>query len=210
MSVDHPVHAEPASAPLPLIIRDTVAEDIEAISAIYAIEVLQAPYSFEVTPPDAAEMANRIAALRAAGYPHRVAVLGGEAVGYAYAGAYRPRAAYRFTVENSIYVHRAHQGKGIGSRLLADLIGQCQAQGFREIIAVIGDRNNRASIALHHRAGFRIAGILNSIGHKFDRWIDVVLMQKSLSGSIKSDRSSYACHLLANAIQYEILNKDRP
>lgn len=210
MATDQPSHAKILSAPSGLVIRDTTVQDIAAVTAIYAVEVLETPYSFEVTPPDATEMAARMEAVLKAGHAHRVAVLDDEVVGYAYSSAYRLRPAYQFTAENSIYVHRAHQGKGIGRKLLDDLIVQCGARGLREIIAVIGDSNNRASIALHHRAGFRIVGILNGIGHKFDRWIDVVLMQKGLSTPAQIDRASYACHLLANSVQNKILYNDSP
>lgn len=171
----------PAAATAPLLLRDTTPEDAAALSAIYAPEVLDSLHSFEVEPPDAAEMAARFAAIRAAGYPHRVAVLDDCVVGYAYVSAYRTRPAYRFTVENSIYIDRAFHRRGIGRALLADIIDTATRMGFREMIAVIGDSENLPSIALHRAAGFEMTGVLRNIGHKFDRWVDVVQMQKSLT-----------------------------
>ena len=161
-------------------IRPAAAADIPAIAAIYRPAVLQGTASFEVDPPDDAEMLRRFTAITAAGYPYFVAELGGRVVGYAYANGYRPRPAYRFTVENSVYIASDVQGKGVGRALLAELIAACTAKGFRLMIAVIGDSATYASISLHRRAGFRFCGTIHSIGYKFDRWLDSVIMELPL------------------------------
>jgi phosphinothricin acetyltransferase len=113
-------------------------------------------------------------------YPHLVAVHGGRAVGYAYAGPYRPRAAYGDTVENSVYLHPDTIGRGIGRLLLEVLVAECEARGFREMVAVVGDSGNMASIRLHERLGFRMVGVLRSVGYKRGRWLDTVLLQREL------------------------------
>jgi phosphinothricin acetyltransferase len=137
--------------------------------------------SFEIEPPDAAEIARRRDALLAAGYPYLVAQdATGRVVGYSYAGPYRPRPAYRFTVENSVYVAPDCQGQGIGRALLPRLIERCEQAGFRLMVAVIGDSANLASIRLHERSGFRHAGLLPAIGWKHGRWLDSVLMVRPL------------------------------
>ena len=161
-------------------IRPAAAADIPAIAAIYRPAVLQGTASFEVDPPDDAEMLRRFTAITAAGYPYFVAELDGRVVGYAYANAYRTRPAYRFTVENSVYIASDVQGKGVGRALLAELIAACTAKGFRLMIAVIGDSATYASISLHRRAGFRFCGTIHSIGYKFDRWLDSVIMELPL------------------------------
>ena len=160
-------------------IRPTGEADLASVQAIYAHHVLTGAASFELEPPDLEEISRRWSALVSGGYPHLAAVAGGEVVGYAYAGAYRPRPAYRHAVENSIYVHAAHHGRGIGRALLALLIDECERRGFRQMIAVIGD-NLPASIALHRAAGFEHVGRLRAVGHKFGRWCDTTLMQRPL------------------------------
>ncbi|MFQ5764791.1 MAG: GNAT family N-acetyltransferase, partial [Rhodospirillales bacterium] len=134
----------------------------------------------EMVPPDVAEMTRRRDALLEAGYPYRVAEVAGAVRGYAYASSYRPRPAYRYTVENSVYVARDTQRRGIGRRLLEDLIGRCTALGFRQMIAVIGDSDNASSIGLHRDLGFAEIGTLPSVGFKFGRWVDSVTMQRAL------------------------------
>ena len=161
-------------------IRAATAADIPDIAAIYRPAVLHGTASFELDPPDDAEMLRRFTAITAAGYPYFVAELEGRVVGYAYANAYRTRPAYRFTVENSVYIAPDVQGKGVGRALLAELIAACTARGFRLMIAVIGDSATYASISLHRRAGFRFCGTIHSIGYKFGRWLDSVIMELPL------------------------------
>lgn len=164
----------------PLTLRDCRLEDVPAIAAIYADAVTNGTASFELTAPDVAEMASRRAALLKGGYPYMVAERDGAVLGYAYAGAYRPRPAYGATVENSIYVSPVAKGQGIGKALLARLIEEAEARGFRQMIAVIGDSENHASRALHTSLGFELTGVLRSVGWKHGRWLDSVLMQRAL------------------------------
>lgn len=166
-----------------LIVRPSSDGDLPAITAIYAHAVTHGTASFELDPPDEAEMARRRAALLAAGYPYLVAEAAGGVAGYAYAGAYRPRPAYRATVEDSIYVAPDAQAGGIGRALLTALIGACEARGFRQMVAVIGDSRSAGSIRLHESLGFRRVGILEAVGYKHGRWLDSVLMQRSLGAA---------------------------
>lgn len=163
-----------------LIVRPTDPTDLAAITAIYAVEVLNGTASFETEPPDETEMGRRLVAVTAAGLPHRVAELEGRVVGYAYAGPYRPRAAYARTVENSVYVARGVHRCGVGRVLLTAVIDECAAAGKCQMVAVIGDRENHASIGLHAALGFCHVGVLSRVGFKFGRWIDSVLMQRAL------------------------------
>ena len=162
------------------IVRPSTDEDLAGIQVIYAHHVLHGLGSFEETPPDAAEMARRRAEILGRGLPYLVAELEGAVVGYAYAGAYRPRPAYRHTVENSVYVAAGQAGRGIGRALLADLIVRCAATGARQMIAVIGDSGNVGSIALHAAQGFAYSGLLRAVGFKHGRWVDSVIMQRAL------------------------------
>jgi L-amino acid N-acyltransferase YncA len=162
------------------ILRPATAADIAAISSIYRVAVLQGTASFEIDPPDEAEMASRFRSITDAGYPYLVAELDGAVVGYAYASAYRARPGYRFTVEDSIYLAPEAQGKGIGTALLRELVEAATAGGYRLMVAVIGDSANFASIALHRRGGFRFCGTMHSIGYKFGRWLDSVIMELPL------------------------------
>jgi phosphinothricin acetyltransferase len=161
-------------------LRAATVGDIAAITAIYRPAVLTGTASFEIEPPHEAEMRRRFEAVTAAGYPYFVAELAGEVVGYAYLSAYRTRPAYRFTVENSIYVAPAAQGKGVGRLLLEALIDAATAQGYRLMVAVIGDSRNWGSIALHRSAGFTFSGTIHSVGYKLGRWLDSVIMQLPL------------------------------
>jgi len=165
---------------MPIRIRDSGAADVPAITAIYGHSVRHGVASFELDPPDEAEIARRRQAILAAGYPYLVAEQEGKIVGYSYAGPYRPRPAYRFTVENSVYVAPDQQGKGIGRALLPALIARCEDAGFRLMVAVIGDSANRPSIALHTAFGFTHAGLLPAVGWKHGRWLDSVLMVRPL------------------------------
>ena len=162
------------------ILRAATAADIAAITAIYRPAVLTGTASFELEPPDEAEMLRRFTPVAGAGYPYFVAVLDGCVVGYAYAGAYRNRPAYRFTVEDSVYVAPEAHGRGIGTLLLKALIDASIAQGYRLMVAVIGDSRNQASIALHRSAGFTFCGTIHSVGYKLGRWLDSVIMQLPL------------------------------
>lgn len=163
-----------------LQLRDATSADLPAIQAIYAEHVLHGCASFELEPPDVAELERRLAAVRQAGLPYRVAELEGEVVGYAYAVLYRPRPAYRHTAEDSVYVRAGLGGQGIGRRLLEEVVAACTAAGFRQLVAVIGDSANAASIALHGRLGFRTVGTFEAVGFKHGRWVDTVLMQRGL------------------------------
>lgn len=161
-------------------IRDSHPDDVPSIAAIYGHWVTHGLASFELEPPPAAEIARRREAILGAGYPHLVAEWDGQVVGYAYASAYRPRPAYRFAVENSVYVAPDLGRGGVGRRLLAALIDRCTAQGFRLMVAVIGDSANAPSIGLHAAAGFERAGLLPAVGWKHGRWVDSVLMTRPL------------------------------
>ena len=161
-------------------LRACEATDIPAIAAIYREAVLTGTASFELDAPSEGEMSARRAALVESGYPYLVMEVGGAVAGYAYAGAYRARPAYRSTVENSVYVDARHRGCGIARRLLDALIEETSAKGYRQMIAVIGDSANLASIRLHEAAGFSHTGILRSVGWKHGRWVDSVLMTRPL------------------------------
>jgi L-amino acid N-acyltransferase YncA len=163
-----------------LHIRPTTPADLPAITAIYRHAVLTGTATFEIEPPDLAEMTRRYDALTSDGYPYLVATLDGAVAGYAYAGAYRARPAYRFSVENSIYLDPAAQGKRIGTQLMQALIAESEKRGYRLMVAVIGDSANAASIGVHSRAGFQMVGTLENVGLKFGRWLDTVLMQLPL------------------------------
>ena len=162
------------------VLRPALDADIPAIRAIYADAVENGCASFELDPPDEAEMTARLTKIRDAGLPWFVAEVDGRVLGYAYAGAYRPRPAYRFTLENSVYVAPAAKGRGLGRALLAALIEATTALGYRRMLAVIGDSANAASIGLHAALGFTHAGLLPSVGWKHGRWLDSVLMQRPL------------------------------
>jgi phosphinothricin acetyltransferase len=163
-----------------LEIRPADTADLPFVTEIYAHEVCFGTATFELIPPDLAEMTRRFHALVDGGFPYLVAVLEGRVVGYAYAGSYRPRPAYRFTVENSVYLDPSIHRRGIGRQLLQRLIGECAARGFRQMIAVIGDSANAASVGLHSRCGFQMIGTHPNVGLKFGRWLDTVMMQLAL------------------------------
>jgi phosphinothricin acetyltransferase len=161
-------------------IRPATPADIPAITRIYGHAVLYGTASFEIEPPAEVEMARRQRTLREGGHPYLVAVMADDVVGFAYAGPYRARPAYRFCVEDSIYLAPDLHRRGIGSALLRRLIADCEARGYRQMIAVIGDSNQSPSIELHRAAGFRLVGTLEAVGFKFARWLDCVLMQRTL------------------------------
>ncbi|WP_439817241.1 GNAT family N-acetyltransferase [Zavarzinia sp. CC-PAN008] len=161
-------------------IRPAGPQDVPALAAIYGHHVREGFGSFEEEPPDEAEMARRLAAVAAAGMPWLVAEAAGRVLGYAYAAPYRARSAYRFTVEDSIYMAPDAMGRGVGRRLLAALLEQLERQGLAEVIAVIGDSGNLGSIRLHAALGFVPVGTLRNVGLKRGRWLDTVFMQKTL------------------------------
>jgi L-amino acid N-acyltransferase YncA len=169
------------------LIRPARPSDIAAITHIYAHAVNHGTASFELEPPPEAEMARRQDALFAGGFPYLVAEGDGGVLGYAYAGPYRARPAYRFTVEDSVYIAPKELGRGLGRRLLEALIVESEARGYRQMIAVIGDSAQHASIALHTALGFRLIGTLAAVGFKFGRWLDTVLMQRSLGQGAETE-----------------------
>jgi len=163
-----------------ILVRPSSEADLDGISAIYAHAVAHGTASFELDPPGRAEMARRRVAILDGGYPYLVAERNGAILGYAYAGAYRTRPAYRSTVEDSVYVAPSVQGQGVGRLLLAALIEECEALDFRLMVAVIGDEESKGSIGLHRSLGFEPVGILKGIGYKHGRWLSTVLMQRPL------------------------------
>lgn len=162
----------------------TVAEgDLDAVTAIYADAVLNGTSSYELEPPSLAEMKERCRSLVGRGFPYLVAVSEGEVLGYAYAGPFRPRPAYRFMVENSVYIAPAARGRGIGKVLMRAVIAEVERLGFRQVVAVIGDgRSDSASVRMHAGLGFRESGRLEGSGFKHGRWLDTVFMQLELNG----------------------------
>jgi phosphinothricin acetyltransferase len=162
-----------------IVIREATGGDIAAIAAIYGESVRTGVASYELEPPSLDEMRRRHANVIAGGYPYIVAEIAGTVAGYAYASAFRPRPAYRFLVENSIYLDEKWRGRGIGTQLLNRLLEACEARGYRQVIAVIGGAQ-AASVALHRKAGFRSIGRIEASGYKFGRWLDTELMQRSL------------------------------
>ena len=163
-----------------MILRDAMDDDMPAIQAIYAHHVLQGTGTFEEEPPSCEEMIRRYSAILETGLPWLVAELDGAIAGYCYAQRYHARTAWRFTLEDAIYVAPDHARKGVGAALLSALMARCAALDYREMIAVIGDSANVGSIGLHKAAGFGDAGLLRNVGLKFGRALDVVIMQKTL------------------------------
>ena len=163
-----------------ITLRDATVLDVPSIRAIYADHVSHGLASFELEPPSAEEMRQRFEAVKAVGLPYLIAEQAGEIVGYSYATPYRPRPAYRHTVEDSVYVRSDQAGRGIGHRLLGELIARVEQGDWRQMVAIIGNSENRASIALHERLGFHLVGVLESVGFKHGRWLDTVLMQRRL------------------------------
>lgn len=164
-----------------MIVRASTVKDAQALADIYGHHVLHGLASFEEIPPAAEDMAGRRAAVVALGLPYLVAEEDGKVLGYAYAGPFRPRAAYRYTVEDSVYVSPDAIGKGVGRAVLVEVLKACEALGVRQVMAVIGDSNNAASIGLHTALGFEPAGICKSVGFKHGHWVDTVWMQKPLN-----------------------------
>lgn len=165
-----------------MIVRAATADDAEALAAIYGHHVRHGLGTFEEEPPSPAEMETRRAAVAARGLPYLVAEDAGKVVGFAYAGPFRPRQAYRYTLEDSVYIAPEAIGKGVGRAVLSAVIAACEAIGVRQLVAVIGDSGNAASIGLHRSLGFVDAGVGKSFGFKHGRWVDIVWMQKALNG----------------------------
>ena len=161
-------------------IRLATEADLPFVTEIYELAVRYGTATFELIPPDLAEMTRRFRALTDGGFPYLVAAVEDNVIGYAYAGPYRPRPAYRFTVENSVYLQPSIHRRGIGLQLMVRLIVECEARGFRQMIAVIGDSTNAGSIGVHTRTGFQMIGTHPAVGLKFGRWLDTVMMQRAL------------------------------
>lgn len=169
-----------------VLIRDVREADIAAITAIYAVEVTDFVNTYEYDIPDAAEMQRRMQDIVARGFPYIVAEVDGDVAGYAYANTYRTRVAYQWTVENSVYVDARFQGQRVGTTLLQALIDTCTARGYRQMVAVIGEPTNTASIKLHERFGFHLVGVFQGLGRKHGRWLDTVQMQRALGDGTDS------------------------
>jgi L-amino acid N-acyltransferase YncA len=161
-------------------IRPATEADLPAVTEIYEHAVRFGTATFELIPPDLAEMTRRFNALTDGGFPYLAASVDGDVIGYAYAGPYRPRPAYRFTVENSVYLKPSIHRRGIGLQLMQRLIAESEARGYRQMIAVIGDSANAGSIGVHIRCGFEMIGTHRNVGLKFGRWLDTVMMQLAL------------------------------
>ena len=163
-----------------VVIRAAREADMAAVTAIYADAVRYGTATFEIEPPDEAEMTQRFLYYTSGGFPYLVAECDGQVAGYAYACLHRTRAAYRYTLEDSIYLAPQFQRRGIGRALLDRLLAEAAGRGFHQMVAVIGDSAQAGSIALHRAAGFRLVGTLEAVGYKFDRWLDTVLMQREI------------------------------
>lgn len=165
-----------------MIVRPSTPQDVGALTAIYGHHVLNGLGTFEEVPPSAEDMAARRLVIVERGLPYLVAQDEGRVLGFAYAGPFRPRAAYRYTVEDSVYVAPDATGRGVGKAVLSAVIEACEAFGIRQVVAVIGDSGNAGSIGLHTSLGFEPAGIGKGFGWKHGRWVDIVWMQKALNG----------------------------
>ena len=174
------------TAPPKILVRPSKAGDIAAIAEIYGYHVLNGLASFELMAPSVNEMGKRRADLIGRNFPYLVAEIGGRVVGFAYASLYRTRPAYRFTLEDSVYIHKDFAGQGVGRQLLDALIEACEKIGCRQLIAVIGDSDNAASIKLHAAGGFKRTGTLKAVGFKFGRWVDSVIMQLAIGEGAKT------------------------
>ena len=170
-----------------MLIRPAAPADAPALAEIYADAVLHGFGTFEEQPPAPTEMEARRAKVAGYALPYLVAEREGAVAGFAYAAPFRPRAAYRFTAEDSVYVHPAHKGFGVGKALLTAVVAECERLGLRQLIALIGDSANAGSIALHAACGFESAGMLPGVGYKHGRWLDVVWMRRALNGGVDRD-----------------------
>jgi phosphinothricin acetyltransferase len=168
--------------PSPFHIRDAALADVPAITAIYRPEVEHGLASWEEVPPDEAEIAARMEKMFGLGLPYLVAESDGVVLGYSYAGPFHPRSAYRYTLEDTIYLHPQARGRGLGTILLGALLDRCEAVGCRQMMSLIHWTENSASVALHEKLGFRTIGHAHGVGYKFGRWLDLIEMQKPLGG----------------------------
>jgi L-amino acid N-acyltransferase YncA len=173
-----------------LLIRPSTLEDLPAITAIYGWNVANGTGTFELTAPDQLDMARRRDDVLSKGLPWLVAESRGVVLGYAYANHFRPRPAYRFCVEDSVYLAQHATGKGLGRLLLVELLARCEAAGARQMLAVIGDSHNLGSVGVHRTLGFEPVGVIKAAGWKFGRWLDVVIMQKYLGHGASTDPAS--------------------
>jgi L-amino acid N-acyltransferase YncA len=183
MSVSTPEPPTDQTGVRSIVVRDASAADMVAVQLIYSHHVLHGLATFEETPPSVEDLQARRIAVLASGLPYLVAECGGEIVGYCYATSYRPRPAYRHTIEDSVYIRDGHGAKGIGTALLETLITRCEHGPFRQMLAVIGNSANAGSLALHRRLGFETIGTLCAVGFKLGRWVDTVLMQRPIGDS---------------------------
>ena len=167
-----------------MIVRPAIPADAAAIQAIYAHHVLNGTGTFEEDPPSVVDIQARMDAVIRRGLPYLAAVIDDQVAGFAYAGPFRLRAAYRYTAEDSIYIHPDNQGQGVGKQLLQAVVGICEGLGLHQLMALIGDSENHASIALHHSCGFTQTGVAHGVGFKFGGWRDVVWMQRALNGGV--------------------------
>jgi L-amino acid N-acyltransferase YncA len=179
------IQAAPPRRRSAAFVRESRERDLPAIAGVYAHHVHSGLASFEEVAPTVSELHTRRAAVLDSHLPYLVAELDGEVVGYAYASGYRSRTAYRYTIEDSVYVANGRQGRGIGGALLASLLERCEAGPWRQMLAVIGDRGNAPSIALHRRYGFERVGTFTAVGFKLGRWVDTVLMQRALGSGAR-------------------------
>jgi L-amino acid N-acyltransferase YncA len=184
--IDGLMSATPLDSRAGLVVRDATEADMASIQRIYEHHVLHGLATFEEVPPTIEEWVVRRAAVLALRLPYLAAEAEGRVVGYAYATSYRPRPAYRYTIEDSVYVAQGLGGRGIGSALLGELIARCERGAWRQMLAVIGDSRNEASIAVHRRMGFALTGTFRSVGFKLGRWVDTVLMQRALGSGGQS------------------------
>ena len=174
-----------------ILVREAIATDLVAIQQIYAAHVLTGLGTFEETPPPSEELAQRRARVLKLGLPYLVAGADGSVVGFCYAAPYRSRSAYRFALEDSVYVAPSHGGRGVGTALLGRLIEHCEKGPWRQMIAVIGDSANCASVSLHRKCGFNMIGTLSGVGFKFGRWINTPIMQRTLGeGDARAPQTS--------------------
>jgi phosphinothricin acetyltransferase len=167
-------------------VRPASEADTSQIQAIYSHHVTHGLGTFEEVPPSLDDMRGRMSAIQARGLPYLVAEADGAVLGFAYAGPFRLRAAYRYTAEDSIYIHPDHRGRGVGKVLLQAVIEACEALGLHQLLAVIGDSANAGSIGVHRSCGFEMVGTTKGLGFKHDRWVDVVLMQRALNGGVEA------------------------
>ncbi|MDB5453161.1 MAG: family N-acetyltransferase [Caulobacteraceae bacterium] len=167
-----------------MIIRPAIPADAAALQAIYAHHVLHGAGTFEEEPPTVADMEGRMEAVLRRGLPYLAAVVEDRVAGFAYAAPFRLRSAYRFTAEDSIYIHPEHQGQGVGKTLLETVVGVCERAGLHQLMAVIGDSENKASIGVHRACGFALTGVSPGVGFKHGRWVDVVWLLRPLNGGV--------------------------